>query len=117
MAEWPVIVKESFEEIARGMVEPGGEVAAMWANISGDPKAAVWIVCPRCGTLGHCPRKGSPADHGAGWEVTEGEAGLTMRPSILCNSKVRAGVGGRREDLDGPCGGHFWLTDGVLREA
>ncbi len=115
MAEWPVKLVESVEEISQGEVSPGGEVLATWAKIRAadgepDPKAAIWIICPRCDTLGHCPRKESPTYREvAAWTITE-EGGLTMRPSILCNSSARTdGAGGR-------CGGHYWLTDGVLRE-
>lgn len=117
MTEWPVALKETVEEVQRGIVEPGGEVAATWAKIRHheghvDPKAAIWIICPRCGTLGHCPRTGSRYDHGPSWEISEEDGKLTMRPSILCNSTVRAD--GQR--LERQCGGHYFLTDGVLRE-
>lgn len=117
MAEWPVALKETLEEVGRGQVEPGGEVAATWANISGTPKAAIWIICPRCGTLGHCPRNGtSTARPDGGWTIEEGEAGLTMRPSILCSSTVGVAADGSRVELGRQCGGHYFLTDGVLRE-
>ena len=58
MAEWPVVLVEELGNVVRGAVEPGDDVLATWANISGDPRAAIWIICPRCGTLGHCPRQG-----------------------------------------------------------
>lgn len=120
MAEWPVEVVDYRKVMEYGMVEPGGKVFASWANIqrkdgSVDPKAAVWIICPRCGTLGHCPRAGSRYDHGPSWEISEG-SGLTMRPSILCNSNVRMDDDGARVELGRECGGHYWLTDGVLRD-
>jgi hypothetical protein len=47
---------------------------------------------------------------------TEEGGGLTMRPSILCNSTVGVGTGGERIELGHECGGHYFLTDGVLRE-
>ncbi len=116
MAEWPVTVKESLEEVERGVVEPGEEIAATWANISGDPRAAIWIICPRCGTLGHCPREGSRNAWKGGWTITEGASGLTMRPSILCNSAVGVRANGERIELGRECGGHYFCTDGVLKE-
>ncbi len=121
MAEWPVVLKEDLDHVQRGEVEPGGEVTAVWAKIRHgpgevDPKAAIWIVCPRCGTLGHCPRTGSRYDHGASWEISEDEGRLTMRPSILCNSTVRLDRDGNTSGNQPPCGGHYWLTDGVLAE-
>ena len=39
-----------------------------------------------------------------------------MRPSILCNSTVRLDKAGNTSGNQPPCGGHYWLTDGVLRE-
>ncbi len=121
MAEWPVKVKETLEEVERGVVEPGGEVAATWATISGKPKAAIWIICPRCGTLGHCPADTPGHEDAAwrnkgGWEIAEGEFGLTMRPSILCNSNVGVSATGERLELGRECDGHYWLTAGVLKE-
>lgn len=118
MAEWPAVLRNALDDVQRGQVEPGGEITAVWANISGDPKAAIWIICPLCGTLGHCPRKGSAESQhaGRGWTITEGDAGLTMRPSILCNSTVGINAQGKTKRMDAPCGGHYWLTDGVLRE-
>lgn len=39
-----------------------------------------------------------------------------MRPSILCNSAVGLNAEGKVKSMDAPCGDHYWLTDGVLRE-
>lgn len=121
MAEWPVVLKGELDDVQRGEVEPGKEVTAVWARIRHkygdiDERGAIWIICPRCGTLGHCPRKGSRYDHGASWEITDQDGSLTMRPSILCNSTVSLDKNGQTRRSEAPCGGHYWLTNGVLRE-
>lgn len=118
MASWPVHLKEDLDDVQRGQVPDGEPVSALWATISGNPRAAIWIVCPRCGTLGHCPVKGSAeAEHsGRGWDVTDADGALTMRPSILCNSTIALNAQGRIKRSETPCGGHYYLTNGVLEE-
>jgi hypothetical protein len=64
----------------------------------------VCIECPLCGTYGWCAIRGS--ETGPGWEYTfhpTEENRITMSPSIACTTEG--------------CSGHYWLTDGVLREA
>lgn len=118
MSEWPVVIVEEFDDVQRGEVAPGDEVAALWAKISGVERAAIWIICPRCGTLGDCPVVGTPhaGEAGRGWTVEESSGKLTMRPSILCQSGLRLDSNGNLKRRDEPCGGHYFLANGILRE-
>lgn len=91
MAEWPVRVMGRPSEIPLSLHEtvPEGETTYA-AVVKLDGSATILFVCPRCGEAGHC------VDH----ESTVDDSGrLTIRPSLVCG-----------------CGGHYWLTDGVLRE-
>lgn len=99
MAEWPVVMVGSTRELERAKKEHGSIVRAIHAKLGTEAdRRAIWIVCPNCGTVGHCPdaayHRNSPK-----WEIHIVDGKLTMRPSILCD-----------------CGGHYWLTDGVLKE-
>jgi hypothetical protein len=55
-----------------------------------DGQKTTLIVCPQCGMAGHCAEHDSSVND---------DGKLTVWPAVLCS-----------------CGGHYWLTDGVLRE-
>lgn len=100
MSEWPVkVTTEDVEH--RGSPVPAGEPVTI-QRVNDHGKQSYIVQCPRCGIMGYC--------EAGRWEFSGGEEALTARPSILCNSTART---------DGPnsrCGGHYWLTDGVLKE-
>jgi len=91
MAEWPVEVVSRPSEIPLKLHEavPEEEETTYAALVKLDGRETYLVVCPRCGEAGHC------VNHEA--SVNEGK--LTMHPSLVCG-----------------CGGHYWLTDGVLME-
>ena len=60
------------------------------ATVKLDGRATILFVRPRCGEVGRCP------DHES---TVDGRGKLTMSPSLVCD-----------------CGGHYWLTNGMLRE-
>ena len=57
--------------------------------------------CPCCGVVYWVPV--THQAEGPQWESNGDEEALTLRPSLLCNNPSGTG-------------GHYWLTDGVLRE-
>ncbi len=69
-------------------IPPGETTYAALVRLDG--RETYLFVCPRCAEAGHC------VEHGA--IIRDGR--LTMTPSLVCG-----------------CGGHYWLIDGVLREA
>ena len=91
--EWPVEVVDFGSLLGR--IVPAGEPTQATRTFDIDSETHGYILnCPKCGDLGHCEL--APGDH----EQTSGEGEpLTLTLSILCR-----------------CGGHFWLSDGVLRE-
>jgi hypothetical protein len=101
MAEWPVRII-GYPETLFGKPEPilpGEEVRVKRYRIGSDDGEAEFgglnVTCPRCGGWGGCPAGKWTFDPS---DPQPGDT-LTMNPSIVCD-----------------CGGHFWLTDGVLRE-
>lgn len=113
MAEWPVVISKRFFK-EDGESTPPGEPISVTPTRHKDGSLHSYIVlCPKCGVLGDCPV--SSPDLPANSAGPDGRVNrcwsahvedrwasrklLTMNPSILCS-----------------CGGHFWLTDGVLRE-
>ena len=101
MAEWPVVMVGDTRELEYAKKEHGAVVRALHAKIGSEgEKRAIWILCPNCGTVGHCPDAAYyPNAPGPKWDVSIADGKLTMNPSILCG-----------------CGGHYWLRDGVLRD-
>ena len=101
MAEWPVVMVGDTRELEYAKKEHGSVIRALHAKIGSEgKKRAIWILCPNCGTVGHCPDAAYyPNAPGPKWDVPIEDGKLTMHPSILCN-----------------CGGHYWLRDGVLKE-
>ena len=99
MAEWPVVVVGDTRELEYAKKEHGAVIRALHAKIGSEgKKRAIWILCPNCGTVGHCP-DAAYYDERPKWDVSIVDGKLTMNPSILC-----------------ACGGHFFLTNGVLRD-
>lgn len=113
MAEWPAIISKRFFE-KQGESTPPGESISVTPTRNQDETLHSYIVlCPKCGLLGDCPvstpEKPANSTNSRGevnrcWEAHVDDSGhgrklLTLSPSILCS-----------------CGGHYWLTDGVLRE-
>lgn len=107
MAEWPVEISQEFSHEDGVSVAPGTTISATPSRKDGVLHSYI-VVCPHCGLLGDCPV--ATADNPANstdwrgqqarvWSATVEDGKLAMNPSILCS-----------------CGGHYWLTDGVLRE-
>lgn len=80
---------------------PAGEPVEM-SRVNDGGGVSYIIRCPHCGVGGYL--------EAGRWEFTGSEDALTARPSILCNSTART------DGPNGRCGGHYWLTDGVLVE-
>ena len=100
MAEWPAVVStEDWDH--RGQPVPAGQPVDLH-RINDHGRTSYIVRCPRCGVGGYC--------EAGRWEFTGPEDALTARPSILCNSTART------DGPNGRCGGHYWLTDGVLKE-
>lgn len=103
MSEWPIQIVKHADTRAVDSVPPGEPVTfirfAGGKAGSGAGKEVIGYIalCPKCGTFGSCNLK-EFSEPGRGWTADE-ENGLTMRPSILCK-----------------CGGHYFATNGVLRE-
>lgn len=109
MAEWPVKTSKHYTDAGLGEpIEPGVELNFVTTQKDGE-LYSILVHCPRCGEYGDCPvaTEQNPANS-LDWRgqqarvwatVIDEEGRLTMNPSILCT-----------------CGGHYWLTDGVLRE-
>jgi hypothetical protein len=90
VAEWPVEVVERPSEIPVKLHEPIAPGETTYAALVRlDGRRTYLFVCPRCAEAGHCLEHRSI--------VRDGK--LTMTPSLVCG-----------------CGGHHWMTDGVLRE-
>ncbi len=101
MAEWPVKVITSGMDHRNAPVAPG-ETVTLSRVREPDGGTSYIVLCPRCGIGGYCAKER--------WRITGEGNNLTFSPSILCNSTAR---------VDGPngrCGGHFFLTNGILRE-
>lgn len=100
MSEWPVEIIE-FSEMGTLKREPiPANTTLRVARGGGSLVKGYHFQCPCCGTPYWVPVEGSGEKHPV-WTADE-EGGLTLRPSLLCNTP-----GGS---------GHYWLTDGVLRE-
>ena len=102
MPEWPVEVVEYGELLGRERlpIAPGQSVKVARFYLGGEkPRlGGMSILCPRCGSMGGCPLEGESED--GGWSIVWVDGVLTMNPSIVCS-----------------CGGHYWLHNGVLRDA
>jgi hypothetical protein len=108
MAEWPVEITKKFSHEEGETVAPGTTISATRTREKDGSIHSYIIVCPKCGVLGDCPvaTPENPANttdwrgqQARVWSATVEDGGLTMNPSILCS-----------------CGGHFFLTDGMLKE-
>ncbi len=101
MTEWPVKLISTTAEIPHELSKaiPPGETTYIKPSRRHKETGVTsyFFLCPRCGEAGVC--NDGPFDGQPHWEVTIDEGRVTMHPSILC-----------------PCSGHYFLTDGVLRE-
>lgn len=70
----------------------------------GDPPLGTHTVCPQCGGLGSVGLRRDPRYPGATWDWNGSADAPTLRPSILSAANK------------GGCGGHYWLTDGILTD-
>lgn len=101
MAEWPMSIGRILSEDDAGKAPiVAGTRLSVSPTFDEDGRCVSYIfLCPSCGELGDLPivdRDGT----GRAWSASLNEENeLSLDPPILCS-----------------CGGHFWLTDGVLRE-
>ena len=95
MAEWPVKVHDTFVWDQGPNVPAGATLHLTRTFGEAGEIIGYWVVCPKCGQLWQTPTVGEGA-----WRAREDDGALTLEPSVVC-----------------PCGGHYWLRDGVLRDA
>ena len=101
MAEWPVrVVPWEGRTYKRKPIPPGSTTELERGE--SEPVKGYHFQCPCCGVVYWVPVTGENVD-GPEWTSNYDEAALTLHPSLLCNNP------------DGSRG-HYWLTDGVLRE-
>lgn len=70
----------------------------------GDPPLGAHTVCPQCGHLGSVGLRRDPQYPGAVWDWNGSADAPTLKPSILSVPDK------------GGCGGHYFLTDGLLAD-
>lgn len=95
MAEWTVVIEHGPIDIEPKPISEGQVVGFRKTTRKGHLHGYL-ARCPRCGNWGDCPVDAGGA---RSWTASEKDGKLTMSPSILC-----------------ACGGHYWLTGGVLTE-
>lgn len=102
VAEWPISAVESGLD-HRNEPVPEGRPVRLSKVREPDGATSYLVQCPRCGVAGYCQN--------GRWTISGEGDNLTFSPSTLCNSTART------DGPNGRCGGYYWLTDGVLREA
>ena len=90
MADWPIRFVYKSGDLTLNLHEPipPGEPTEATVVVLDGRQTAI-VVCPKCGEAGHCVGHDTQVSGGV----------LTVQPSIVCN-----------------CGGHYFLTNNVLRE-
>ena len=101
MSEWPVTVVPFEGRTYKREPIPPGATIELERGQAGPETKGYHFQCPCCGLVYWVLV--TPQTEGPSWEADGNEEALTLRPSLLCNNP------------DGS-GGHYWLTDGVLRD-
>lgn len=101
MAEWPVrVVPWEGRTYKRGPIPPGTTIELERGQAT--PLRGYHFQCPCCGVLYWVPLFSEDHDS-PDWTTNGDENALTLRPSLLCKNPEGSG-------------GHYWLTNGVLKD-